>query len=342
MDDPKDPSFKVATFFEKTPDLVCIASKEGFFKKINPSVIEKLEYTEEELMSRPISSFVYPDDREHTKHERVAMLNGKALLSFQNRYVTKTGKIIWLEWTSIYHADEETVFAIAKDVTAKKQMEKEVEEKYIKFKSLTAHFKSSIEEDRKYLANELHEEMAQLVSVLKIDIDWITHSTLKLPETLKKRIGHVSIIADLLAKTIQRISFAISPSMLQDIGLNATLEWFCREFSMFNRVPCRFESAYDESALSEEIKTDFFRICQEFLTNVIDSSLAGSIIIRIDETPDKIYLFITEDGKGFVMNNEKPKPGLTRIRERVASINGIMTIETNKVEGTIVSVAITK
>ena len=65
------------------------------------------------------------------------------------------------------------MFAIAKDISAKKQIEKEVEEKYAKFKSLATHFKSSIEADRKYLANELHEELAQLVSVLKLDLGWL-------------------------------------------------------------------------------------------------------------------------------------------------------------------------
>ena len=108
------------TFFELTPDLVCIAGKDGFFKKINPAVINKLGYTAEELFVRPIASFVHPEDRGLTASTRQELLLGKALLNFVSRYITKANQIIWLEWTSIYFSEKEVVFAIAKDVTQRK------------------------------------------------------------------------------------------------------------------------------------------------------------------------------------------------------------------------------
>ncbi|MGZ5191664.1 MAG: PAS domain S-box protein, partial [Flavisolibacter sp.] len=77
----------MSPFFEMTPDLVCIADKEGYFKKINHSVIKKLEYTREELFARPISTFIHPDDKDITRSTREEMLNGTALINFQNRYI---------------------------------------------------------------------------------------------------------------------------------------------------------------------------------------------------------------------------------------------------------------
>ena len=142
------------TFFEMTPDLVCIAGKDGFFKKVNRAVIEKLGYSEEELFARHISSFMHPEDMEMTMLERTKLLNGTALTDLENRYVTRNGRIVWLHWTSIYLSDKEIVFAIAKDVTERKLAEKEIEEKYQKFKGLATHFKSSIEKDRKNFAIE--------------------------------------------------------------------------------------------------------------------------------------------------------------------------------------------
>src|SRR5450432_2255044 len=144
----KNSEFEMFAFFEMTPDLVCIAGKDGFFKKVNPAVVDKLGYTEQELYIRPVSSFIYPDDKDHTSENTTKLLAGNALLNFVNRYVTKTGKIVWLEWTSIYNSEKEIVFAIAKDVSARKQTEAAIEEKYRKFKNLAAHFKSSIEKDR--------------------------------------------------------------------------------------------------------------------------------------------------------------------------------------------------
>ena len=70
MPELKNLDFELNPFFELTPDLVCIAGKDGFFKKINPAVIDKLEYSEAELFGKPISSFIYPDDKELTERER--------------------------------------------------------------------------------------------------------------------------------------------------------------------------------------------------------------------------------------------------------------------------------
>ena len=221
----KNFDFELSAFFDMTPDLVWIADKDGYLKKVNSAVIKKLGYSEVELYSNPVLSFIHPDDREKTKLSRMRLINGEVLHNFLNRYITKKGEILWLEWTSIYFTDREFVFAIAKDVTTRKQIEKTVEEEYNKFKSLTTHFKSSMEKDRKSFAYELHEELAQLISVVNMDVGWIANNIQGMPEKFKNRIDHASEVSKLLIKTIQRLSFSISPQMLDDFGLNATLEW---------------------------------------------------------------------------------------------------------------------
>jgi PAS domain S-box-containing protein len=337
---PRQNDFDGFGFFEMAPDLVCVASREGLFKKVNPAVIHKLGYTQEELFSKPISSFIHPDDREVTRKRRTRLLKGEALLNFENRYLTKNGNIIWLEWTSIYLPDKEVVFAIAKDVTERKQIEREVLEKYEKFKNLATHFKSTIEEDRKYLATELHEQLAQLASVIKMDVDWIKANSQDLPATSKSRIEHALVVSELLITTIQRIAFSISPGMLDDIGLNATLEWHCREFSILNRIPCRLEISYDESDLPKELKIDLFRICQEALTNVMNHANARNVNINVTGVPDQITLTITDDGKGFDVWQQGQIPSLTRIMERAASINGKLIVNSELGKGTKVCVII--
>ncbi len=338
----QDPEFDLFAFFEMTPDLACMAGKDGYFKKVNQAVIRKLGYTEKELFARPIASFIHPEDKDLTNQRRAKLLEGKALLNFENRYLTKKGNIVWLEWSSIYFPHKEIVFAIAKDVTARKEIEKEVEEKYKKFKSLATHFKKSLEKDRKYLATELHEELAQLASVVKMDVDWIRGHVSDLHPAAKERIEHALVVSDLLISTIRRITFTLSPNMMDDLGLDASLEWHCREFSILNGIPCRFESAYDESALSHEIKLDFFRICQESLTNIMYHAQASSVTISIKEVGKKINLVIRDDGKGFDAAQQKNTSGLISMRERAASINAEFTIKTSPGEGTMVCLTITK
>ncbi|MGK2864115.1 MAG: PAS domain S-box protein [Chitinophagaceae bacterium] len=329
-------------FFELTPDLVCIAGKDGYFRKINPALIKKLGYTREELFAKPISSFIHPDDLQMTSRERKKLLKGRALINFQNRYVAKNGKISWFDWTSVYLPDKEIVFAIAKDVTERKKVEKEIEEKYKRFKSLATHFKVSLERDKKYLAIELHEELAQLASVVKMDMDWIKNHEKDLSSSTKSRLDHAIIISDLLINTIRRISFSISPGMLDDLGLNATLDWHCKEFSLLTGISCQYIINYDESDLTREIKLDFFRVCQEALTNIMYHAQAKKVQIRIEEADDRICLLIIDNGKGFDASKQMDKPGLKGIRERAASINGDLNIKSAKGKGTRVSVSIIK
>src|SRR5687768_3827552 len=117
--------FKYDRFFELTPDLLCIAGYDGYFKKINPSVSNLLGYTMEELYARPINDFVHPDDKGITAKVREELTKCKPLYNFENRYLTKSGEIVWLSWTSLPVDSDQLIFAIAKNVTHKKRLEAE-------------------------------------------------------------------------------------------------------------------------------------------------------------------------------------------------------------------------
>lgn len=136
--------FVLPDFFEITPDLVCISGKDGFLKKANPAVVYRLGYSEAELYSSPITAFMHPGDVEITLMNRAKLLNGEVLHNFCNRYISKSGDIVWLEWTSVYITGKEIVFAIAKDITGRKKTEMEVLDQYKKYKGLATHFKTRI------------------------------------------------------------------------------------------------------------------------------------------------------------------------------------------------------
>ncbi len=121
----KNTPFNYELFFELSPDLLCIAGYDGFFKKINSSVSKLLGYTMEELYARPINEFVYHEDQPTTRKVREQLIKRTPLLNFENRYVTKSGEIVWLSWTSLPVDDDQLIFAIAKNITHQKRMEAE-------------------------------------------------------------------------------------------------------------------------------------------------------------------------------------------------------------------------
>jgi PAS domain S-box-containing protein len=329
-------------FFELTLDLVFIAGKDGYLRKVNKAVIDKLGYSSEELLERPVIDFIHPDDRNSTKLQRETLINGEPLVNFQNRYVSKHNQVVWLEWTSIYLPDKEMVFAIAKDITARKKTEAEIQSKYLRAQSLANHFKGNIERDRKFLSAVLHEELAQLLAVLKVDMEWIRSKEPTLQEPVTKRLDHAVATTDLLMKTIQRISFSISPGMLQDLGLVETLRWHCNECSIISSIRCSVVGSCDESSLSREVLLDLFRICQEALHNVINHSGATISEVTITETDKERTISVTDNGKGFVIQEQLQAPGLQIMQERAASINAALTMESKLGKGTQIKITMAK
>lgn len=121
----KSIDFKFELFFELSPDLFCIAGYDGYFKKVNPAVSNLLGYTMEELYERPINYFIFPEDVEITSKVRDQLTKSRPLLNFENRYITKSGEIVWLSWTSLPVEADQMVFAIAKNITHKKRQDAE-------------------------------------------------------------------------------------------------------------------------------------------------------------------------------------------------------------------------
>lgn len=123
-DQPKQQGlFHLEHFFELSADLFCIVGFDGYFRKINSAVSRTLGYSQEELMSQPSLTFIHPDDLEITRVFRQEITKGTPLLNFENRYLTKTGEVIWLSWTSTPVPDEQLIYAIAKNITHKKKEE---------------------------------------------------------------------------------------------------------------------------------------------------------------------------------------------------------------------------
>jgi len=109
--------------FKFAPDLISTVGNDGYFKKLNPAAMDLLEYSLEELMAKPFIDFVHPDDKNKTGAEMQVLTTGKTTFYFENRYITKSGKIKWLAWSCSPSVEDELIFAVAKNITEKKDLE---------------------------------------------------------------------------------------------------------------------------------------------------------------------------------------------------------------------------
>lgn len=322
------PAEELITLFELTPDLVCIASKEGYFLHFNQSVPKTLGYTREELLATPIFNFIHPDDRAITGTTRDEMLKGQALLNFQNRYITKHGDIVWLEWTSVFIPHKDIVLAIAKNVSVKKNAELKVQEDYHNLLHLADQLKTSIERERKMVASELHEELAQLATAIRVDVDWLSSNVPQDVPSLQQRTTHALAMTDLLVTTIRRISFELHPSIIDDLGLDPALQEYCAQFSAASGIACTYKSEYDESLLSKSASLDVFRICQEMLGHIRQQQSATSVKVSLDQHDQKVVLTVAENATSF------SEEDMNRIRQRAAGIHATCTVSYDRKNGT--------
>ncbi len=121
----RESEFDFEKLFELTPDLLCIAGYDGYFKKVNSAVAKTLGYSKEELHNHPINDFIHPDDLSKTADMRGRLINKHVMVNYENRYITKTGQTVWLSWTSKAAEKGDFIFAVAKNISEKKREEKE-------------------------------------------------------------------------------------------------------------------------------------------------------------------------------------------------------------------------
>jgi len=109
--------------FEISPDIVALVNHQGYYKKINPAMVDLLGYAEDEIINHPYIKFVHPDDKKTTNEVKQSFYKGNPVHNYKNRYITKSGLIKWIQWTATPYPDEELVLAIGRDITEQKALE---------------------------------------------------------------------------------------------------------------------------------------------------------------------------------------------------------------------------
>jgi signal transduction histidine kinase len=221
-----------------------------------------------------------------------------------------------------------------------KRAEEDLRDKNKELKDLSNHLQNVREQERKIIAREVQEEVGQLAAALKMDIDWLSINIPGAEDVHKERITHASNTARLIINTIRRIASSLRPSMIDELGLNASLEWLCSQFSGNNPIACSFIPADDDEGLSIEIRTAIFRICQDSLQNVSQHSAATDVKIIATVNKTGVSLHVEDNGRGFDVPSRKNALGLIGMRERALAINGKLQIESQPGKGTRVSVVV--
>jgi len=322
------------SFFELTADLMVIADIDGYFRDINSSWTHVLGYSKEELLGKPYLEFIHPDDLVNTKQiidEK--LVRGDTVLFFENRYLKKDGDFIWLEWTSQPNLLKGYTYAIARDITERKRAESELKNSLEQLHQLTQHIDKVREEERVAISRELHDDLGQALTAVNIDMRLIRQNVTN-PEAIS-RINKVSALVGETIKTVQRLTSRLRPQIIDDLGLDAAIEWHTKEFSQRFGVKINLDLNHTIE-ISPDASLTVFRIMQESLTNIARHSKATHVDIKFEETDGQINFRISDNGIGITEDEIKSKKsfGLIGMKERAASLGGTIEISYKKDIGT--------
>ena len=222
------------------------------------------------------------------------------------------------------------------------KMEAELRSSRQQLRNLAAHLQSVREEERAGIARELHDEMGQALTALKMDLSWLNKRLTKDDISLVEKVKAMSGLTDTTIRMVRRLSTELRPGILDDIGLTAAIEWQVGEFVERTGIGC--EVSVDDGVinLEQDCSTAIFRIFQEALTNVARHARATKVRASLKEEDDRLVLEVIDNGRGITEKQicGAKSFGIMGMRERVYPWGGEVKISGIREKGTTVRASI--
>jgi PAS domain S-box-containing protein len=231
---------------------------------------------------------------------------------------------------------------MAQDITSQKKAERELKSSQKQLRSLALRLQRVREQERTYIAREIHDELGQALTGLKMDLAWCVKRLPKDQPVLNDKIRSMLQLSDATIQSVKKISSELRPGALDDLGLIEAIQWQGQDFQERTNIECRFRSSMEEITLNKECSTAVFRIFQETLANIIRHADATAVTINLRKNRGRLVLTVTDNGRG-IRESEIQNPrslGLLGMRERVMVFKGELTVTGREGRGTKVTVMV--
>lgn len=236
---------------------------------------------------------------------------------------------------------EALLTAVFRDLTERQRAERELLETNRQLQELSASLQNIREEERTRISRELHDELGQLLTGIKMEVSWLGGRLLPEQQALIGKVLSVKGQIDQTIASVRRISSELRPLVLDDLGFDAAAAWYVNQFSERTGLPVNLVISPADPEYGEAVATTLFRVLQESLTNVARHANATKVEVRLSYMNEGCVLSIKDDGIGFMHDpGRRGDIGLVGMRERVQRVNGRFTVTTAPGEGTLIEVAI--
>ena len=322
---------KYRAMYHDNPNMCFTTDEKGAILSVNKTGAGHLGYTAEELIGKPVT-IIFPES-EHAmvrKNLHYCIKLDGGMHEWEITKICKSGEIIWVKESAraIKSHGDTMILIVCNDITRNKENESEILESRERLRKLAEKLNVIREDERSMISREIHDELGQTLTGLRIDLAWLLDEINAKQLPFADRTRNALILADETLETVRRISHDLRPAMLDDLGLEAAIEWQMEEFS--RRSGCQYDLVLNagDIGLIQNRDTIVFRILQEALTNITRHAKASNVNVSLEKQNHDLVMFIADNGVGIsddalTSNNSI---GLIGMRERAESIGGNINI----------------
>jgi signal transduction histidine kinase len=232
--------------------------------------------------------------------------------------------------------------ALVREIAEHEQTGARLRESEENLRALSARMRSVREDEQIRIAREIHDELGQALTGLKMDLTWLTGKLPADQKPLLKKIKSMFRLIDDTIRSVRKIASGLRPDLLDEVGLAAAIGWQARDFQLRTGIRCNVNLPPDSDGLDQERSTAVFRIFQEVLTNVARHANATRVDVSMRQDADTLTLEVQDNGRGITaaeMRGSKSL-GLLGMRERVLLFSGKLDINGTRGRGTQVTVSL--
>lgn len=339
---------KFKEFFRNSQDLCYMLSAEGKILDVNRHALEVLGYKHSDLIGKPFGVVYAPESLPRFKqlfslwlktgvirNEEMTILTSKGQ---KRKVLVNVGAVRDDEGKILYSSTVHT------DITNRIYMEQDLKNSQIELRNLAMRLELARENEKKIISREIHDELGQLMTGLKMDIAWVNGRLSAEQQLLKNKTQSMLELVDEGIRSVKRITTQLRPRILDEMGLGAAVEWQVERFEKQSGIKCKTSFRPADIDVAMEISIVMFRVLQEALTNVARHSEATAVAVNLKAVDHKLVLQVKDNGVGITpaqLSNQHSS-GLTGIRERMLAIGGDLHVRSFKGRGTTLIARVTQ
>jgi PAS domain S-box-containing protein len=323
---------------------ICHLNPDNHFEKfieINNLACSLLEFSKSELSALDFYQII-PPKSVYTIQSAIEKLINENHTIYELELLKKDRRPIPVEISAhlFKFENKPTVLSIARNLTNRRKSEKQIHKSSKLLRDLSSRLQDIREEERTMIAREIHDELGQNLTVLKMQISLLSNKLLENQDHLKDKLLSAANLIDQTVESVQRISSKLRPGILDELGLIPAIEWQSQEFEERTGIKCNYTLPSEELKLDRDKATALFRIFQEALTNVVRHADAQRVSILLRKINNSLLLEITDNGRGIKESQMKNTGslGILGMQERAIVFGGEVMINGVPDKGTNVKV----